>query len=351
MSTHAITSTGAAAVLLLLLTATPALAQKSLVSIKAPQAPAIDGGVDAPWEKAPAYKFTVDETPYKPENYKGMSKTTVTLKSMYDADHIYFLVQWEDPTESLGREPWVKQADGKWQKSAGKDSTGHENVYYEDKLAMFWNISTAGFDKRGCEVACHKARGGKIAGIEDKSPGRKYTDAAGETIDMWHWKAVRTNPVGQVDDQYVDNTRDPAKSANWGRKNDAKTGGGYEDNVKKDKSVPAWMSKTPSASKYWILDKEKAEFVDTFKPGDVVAGMVVAPFDGSRGDIAAKGVWKNGVWTLEMKRRLVTNGDKAQEQDVQFTDLKKPYYFGLSVFDNTGINHLYHEGVHRLTFK
>ena len=80
-------------------------------------------------------------------------------------------------------------------------------------------------------------------------------------------------------------------------------------------------------------------------------GIVVAPFDGSRGDIAAKGVWKNGVWTVEIRRKLVTTGDKVKEQDVQFDDLKKTYYFGVSVFDNTAINHTYHEGVHRLTFK
>ena len=351
MRTRALTSACTTALLSLLLTTAPALAQKSLVSVKTGQSPTVDGVVDAAWEKVPAYKFTVDQTSYKPENYKGITKSNVTMKSMYDAEHIYFLVQWEDPTESLTRGPWVKQPDGKWQRLAGKDSTGHENTYYEDKLAMFWNISAKGFDKKGCDVACHKARGGKIAGIEDKSPGRKYTDAAGETIDMWHWKGVRTNPVGQIDDQYVDDTKDPAKNENWGRKSDARTGGGYVDNVKKDKSGPAWMSKTPSANKYWILDEQKTDFVDTFKPGDVVPAIVIAPFDGSRGDIAAKGVWKNGAWTLEMKRKLVTSGDKAKEQDVQFTDLKKPYYFGLSVFDNTAINHLYHEGVHRLTFK
>jgi hypothetical protein len=351
MRTRTIMSTGTTALLFFLLAATPALAQKSLVSVKTGQAPTIDGAVDPAWEKVPAYKFTVDQNPYKPENYKGITKSSVTLKSMYDAEHIYFLVQWTDPTESLARAPWVKQSDGKWKKSEGKDSTGHENVYYEDKLAIFWNINTKGFDKKGCDAACHKARGGKIAGIEDKSPGRKYTEAEGETIDMWHWKAVRTNPVGQIDDQYVDHTKDPAKNANWGRRSDAKTGGGYEDNVKKDKSGPAWMSKTPSANKYWIMDAEKAELADTFKPGDVVAGIVIAPFAGSRGDIAAKAVWKNGAWTLEMKRKLVTSGDKAKEQDVQFTDLKKAYYFGLSVFDNTAINHLYHEGAHRLTFK
>jgi hypothetical protein len=338
-------------VLLVLLVATePASAQKSLVSIKTDQAPTIDGAVDASWEKAPAYKVRLDQTPYKPDNFKGITKTNATVKSMHDKENIYFLVQWEDPTQSLERVPWVKQPDGKWAQKRNRDQTGHENTYYEDKMAMFWNIGAKGFDKKGCDVACHKARDGKIAGIEDKAPGRKYTEAAGETIDMWHWKSVRSNPVGQIDDQYVDDTRDPKKNANWGRKGDSKTGGGYEDNVNKDKTGPAWMSKAPSG-KYWILPDEKTEFVDNFKPGDVVPAMIAAPFDGSRGDIKAMGVWKNGVWTVEIQRKLVTTGDKAKEQDVQFDDLKKTYYFGMSVFDNTQINHVYHEGVHRLTFK
>jgi hypothetical protein len=82
-----------------------------------------------------------------------------------------------------------------------------------------------------------------------------------------------------------------------------------------------------------------------------VPGIVVAPFQGPRGDLTAKGLWKNGQWTVEIKRTLVTAGDKAKEQDVQFDDLKRAYYFGVSVFDNSQINHVYHEGVHRLTFK
>ena len=341
----------AAVVLALVLSAMPALAQKALVSVKTDQAPTIDGAVDAAWEKAPAYKVALDETPYKPEGFKGLTKTNVTMKSMYDKDSIYLLLQWADPTRSVERSPWVKQPDGKWKQLKAADSTGHDNTYYEDKLGILWNINAAGFDKKGCDIACHKARGGKIAGIEDKSPGRKYLEP-GETVDMWHWKAVRTGPVGQVDDQYIDDTKDPTKNADWGRKGDAKTGGGYANNVNKDKTGPAWMNKTPSEeNKYWVLDDQKTEFVDTFKPGDVVGGIVIAPFTGSRGDLDARAVWKSGMWTLEIKRKLVTTGEKAKEQDVQFDDLKKTYHFGLSVFDNTQINHVYHEGAHRLTFK
>lgn len=334
-----------------LLLAGPALAQPSLVSVKAEKAPLIDGTVDALWERAPAYKVTLDKTVYEPSNgYKGVTKTTVTLRSMYDKEHVYFLVRYDDPTQSLARYPWVKQPGGSWKRLTNKDGTGHENTYYEDKFAFLWNINTAGFENKGCDTACHKARGGKIAGIEDTSPGRMYTDKPGEIIDMWHWKSVRTNPAGQIDDQYIDDTRDPKKNANWGRKNDAKTGGGFADNVKKDHPAPLFMSRA-SADKYWLMAADKTEFVDTFKPGDIVPSMIVEPFTGSRGDIEAKGAWKDGIWTIEIKGKLVTTGDKAREQDVQFDNLKKPYYFGLAVFDNTQINHVYHEGVHKLIFK
>ena len=340
-----------AVVLVLALSAMPAMAQKALVSVKTDQAPTIDGTVDAAWEKAPAYKIILDQTPYKPEGFKGLTKTNVTMKSMYDKDNLYVLLQWEDPTQSFERSPWVKQADGTWKQLKAADSTGHDNTYYEDKFALLWNINATGFDKKGCDVACHKARGGKIAGIEDKSPGRKYLEP-GQTVDMWHWKGVRTGPVGQVDDQFIDDTKDPTKNADWGRKGDARTGGGYSNNVNKDKTGPAWMNKTPSAeNKYWVLDDQKTEFVDTFKPGDVVGGIVIAPFTGSRGDLSARAIWKSGMWTLEIKRPLVTTGEKAKEQDVQFDDLKKTYFFGVSAFDNTQINHMYHDGVHRLTFK
>ena len=64
-----------------------------------------------------------------------------------------------------------------------------------------------------------------------------------------------------------------------------------------------------------------------------------------------KSVWKNGEWTLEIKRALVTTGEKADIQDVQFKDLDKAYYFGLAVFDNTQINHLYHKGPIELNFQ
>ena len=53
----------------------------------------------------------------------------------------------------------------------------------------------------------------------------------------------------------------------------------------------------------------------------------------------------------EIRRKLVTSGDKADVQDVQFDDLSKLYHFGISVFDNSQINHLYHDETLILKFK
>lgn len=306
---------------------------------------------DAVWAKAKALDVLVDQHPYKPENYKGIKATTVAVQSVYDANNIYFKVQYDDPTKSLARFPWMKQEDGSWKMKKDLDSTGHENTYYEDKFAMFWNINTKGFEKKGCAIACHMAKEGKNNGFSDKAPGRKYTRNLKETIDMWHWKSVRGEPVGQFDDQFVDNVNDPKVNKNWGRHGDEKTGGGYKDNVNKEKTSPVFMSKNKDSKDLWILDEDKVPFVDTFKAGDMVPSIIVAPFEGSRADIPSKAKWENGKWTILFKRALTTNYPKSAMQDVQFSDLSKPYYFGLAVFDNSAINHTFHEGSIKLLFK
>ena len=134
---------------------------------------------------------------------------------------------------------------------------------------------------------------------------------------------------------------------------DAKRSGGYNKyNHNGTKSGPAYMN-SPNGEEniYWVLARTKTKFVDTFKTGNIVPGVVISPFKGSRADIRAKGVWKNGQWTLEIKRALVTTCEKAEIQDVQLKDLNKAYYFGLAVFHNTQINHLYHDGPIELNFQ
>ncbi|MBI3076775.1 MAG: ethylbenzene dehydrogenase [Deltaproteobacteria bacterium] len=322
-----------------LLAGQPEAQQRNLLLAKKVDAPPVlDGMMDDLWRQAQPVTVKV----VGGRNLPG-GTTDVTLRAVYTADMIYFLVQYKDPTESLRRAPWQKQADGSWKKPRDpNDRGGDNNLYYEDKCAWIWNISSPAFESRGCLSACHTGEG--------KPFGNKYTRDAGELLDMWHWKGVRTGTVGQIDDQYVDSTRyDKERSPNAGRKSDPKTGGGYDDNVSADKKGPKFaLPGNRPAPPYWILDGEKEALDDSrYKAGGEVPGIVVAPFTGDRGDIAAKHVWKDGMRTIEISRRLVTGSGF----DVQFSDLKKPYAFGVAVFDNAQVRHAYSPGVLKLVFE
>jgi hypothetical protein len=322
-----------------LLVAEPEAQQKNLlIAKKAAAAPTLDGAMEDAWKDAPALTVKV----ISGKNLPG-GTTDVTLRALYTADMVYFLAQYKDPTDSVKRAPWQKQADGSWSKLTDpNDKGGDNNLYYEDKFAVIWAINSPTFEQRGCLAACHTGEG--------KPFGNKYTASAGERLDMWHWKGIRTGTIGQFDDQYVDNTKyDKEKSPNAGRKSDPKTSGGYVDNVTDDKKGPKFALKGQKpAPPYWIVDADKEPFDGAkYKAGDEVPGIIVAPFAGDRGDIAAKHVWKDGVMTIEFARKLAT----ASEFDVQFSDMKKEYAFGVAVFDNAQVRHAFGAGVLKLKFE
>ena len=72
---------------------------------------------------------------------------------------------------------------------------------------------------------------------------------------------------------------------------------------------------------------------------------------GGRADILARNHYENGMWTLEVMRSLKTEGENAKTQDVQFADTGKSYPFGIAVFDNSQINHLFHVETLEMKFK
>ena len=321
------------------LTAGPLDAQTKnvLAAKKVAAAPATDGSLDTAWNGATP--LTVKAIGGK--NFPGGS-SDITLRAVYTADTVYFYMTYKDPTESVKRSPWVKQADGSWkQLKDPADKGGDNNTYYEDKMAMIWAINSPGFEAKGCMAGCHTGEG--------KPFGNKYLPS-GEKADIWHWKGVRTGTIGQIDDQWLDDTKyDKDKAPEAGRKSDPKTGGGYADNVNEAKSGPKFALKgNKPAPPYWIVDSEKEPFDDSkYKAGDEVPGIVVAPFTGDRGDIGVKSSWKDGTYTLVFWRKLATNSDF----DVQFTDMKKQYAFGVAVFDNAQVRHAYVPSVLKLTFE
>jgi len=296
-------------------------------------APQVDGAAESLWDDVPAVSvLTVGGA--------NAGSHQVSLKSVYSGDRVYFLVQWTDPTQSTMRFPWVKQDDGSWMQL--NDGSDHDEiVYYEDKFAFIWNIdnSIAGFNQGGCMVTCH-------VGEANKAYGNKYAPTADGRGDIWHWKGVRSNPVGYADDQYLDGQQWSEDNGSAGRHSDPSDGGGYVNNKNEAGDAPAFAGPNGAGGPYWILNSEKSEFVDTFSAGDEIPGIIVEQPLGDRADISAKGTYGADGWTLEISRALVT----GSEYDVQFDNLGESYYFGIGAFDNAQVRHAYQTGVTALSF-
>lgn len=350
----------ASATLAAIALAASAHAADTLTAVKVAQPPKLAAlAADPAWAKAKPVSVALSGG----ENFKA-GATTAKIKAVYTADTLYMLVQYADPTESVRRSPYVKQADGSWKKLSDPDDKGGDNnKYYEDKLALIWDVghSIKGFAQQGCMAACH-------AGEQGKPYGNKYLANEGEIGDIWHLKSIRTGYIGQVDDQYLDHTRfDKEKSPEAGRKSDPKTGGGYAD-IKLVDGKPEFMHKSglpaatgtpvkvastaktggiPKGMAYYLNSDDKVAFDDSrFKPGDEVASILVAPFTGDRGDISTAIRWNHGQWTVVMARKLVTGG----KYDVQFGNLDDTYHFGVAAFDNAQVRHAFHAGALQLKF-
>jgi ethylbenzene dehydrogenase len=317
----------------------------TLNAVKTSAAPNLDGVAnDAIWGSAP--KIPINTV--KGANFGGTGATTGSLQAAYMGDTLYVLLQYKDATLNYQRSPYQKQADGSWKKLKDPDDKGGDNnVYYEDKAAFIWDIddSIFGFGKRGCQMSCHSGEPGKPY-------GNKYTEEEGELGDIWHVKSVRSLPLGYIDDQYLDHQRhDAEKAPGAGRHSDAKTGGGYKNIGMKD-GKPEFMNKNGKAANkggtYWLPASEAAPFDDSkFVAGDEVASIMTERPTGDRGDISSGAKWDNGVWTIEIARKLTT-GSKT---DVQFDDLGKEYWFGVATFDNAQVRHSYQEKAIKMVFQ
>ncbi|MEX1241570.1 MAG: ethylbenzene dehydrogenase-related protein [Cyclobacteriaceae bacterium] len=346
--------------------------ETDLISVKVNAPPTVDGTVDPLWENSPKLQFSTAVPEVTGDVFRGYTANiipSVTLRSAYDDNNIYFLAEWVDPTQSLAREPWYFDAATKrWKKESGAPAfspTGSitRQAFYEDKFAMLWNVnnSVSGWNSGTCYKSCHTG----LPASDGSS--RHFTNFGTEKIDMWHWKSVRLNPIGQFDDQHQSNLYPN------GRKSDSSTSGGEKSNSQTlnqpgigDVSVPTYI--IPGRTNYyWILQSEidnstalQVTAIDengvltlsdatTIDPNTdvafqrdgstvgakVIPGIYTAPIVGSRGDITCRGIYTGTGWIVEYTRALKT---ADSEFDIDFSSLSDQY-FGFSIFENAQIAH------------
>ena len=307
----------------------PALVGRQLVAGRIDAVP--DDLAGLPWDEAP---------PLRVELAGGAGfdrgRTEVTLRALHDGNELFVLAEWNDPTEDRRYTPWEK-TDGAWQHRV--TSKGDESVYYEDKFSLvFPTVPDWRFERVGCALYCHA------------DSGRPYGyKGADQTVDVWHWKAVRTDPVGQVDDKYW--LGFDLEQKNVARHGDPKKGGGYKANAVPGENRPAFLADGPSAVRHGAILSDHAlkytpEAAAGVPAGTVVPGIVAAPFQGDRGDVSCQSRHEDGRWRLFIRRRL----DTGSEHDTAFVPGGR-YAFGCAAFDHTSNRHAYGLSSYRLVLE
>ncbi|MEE8404683.1 MAG: ethylbenzene dehydrogenase-related protein [candidate division Zixibacteria bacterium] len=245
--------------------------------------------------------------------------TNILVKSFRNRRYIFFLFQWQDESRSYNRQ--LIKTDSGWIEQKSDSSIFGESVYFEDQLAVSFHRSSS-----GCLESCHLGN--------SQQAGRHYTN--GDTADVWIWRALSTNPVGEADDGWW---AAAANDSSAGIRFDNSAGGGYASNLNREWDEPYFLSYHP-AFRYWIDMRSKYFMpyrfsLDIFDVGAIQPAVVTAPFTGDRGDIRVWGNWANGVWTVELSRSLKT----GSPFDIA---LMGTVWMSLAPFDNSEKMHSYH---------
>jgi PAS domain S-box-containing protein len=298
---------------------------------------------EAAWKKAKRLTVNIQDG--------TIGDIEIGMQAAYDQERIYFFARWPDSTKSLIKNAWIYDKKTKqWVKKlkdfklSGKNITEKEIIENEDRFSIKWNIdnSVKGFNSIGCQVLCHG--------------DRMHTNGPDERVDTWHWKGARNYLLRYMDDKWLNNKKTIGwdyKDIEAARQSDSLDkasgleglGGNYIDNSQtimiqgKAVKIPLyWEPGSHNEDALFITQEEikngeaiKIAHPDQINQNHIVPGYVLFRPIGSRGDIDAVGMWKDGFWNLEFSRRLVT----GNADDVQF-DITKNYRFGIAVMDNCG---------------
>lgn len=235
-------------------------------------APVLDGS-DSDWQG-------ISETVI-PLKKSGTNVTvaipSVSIKSGIIGDEIYIFMQWDDATKDDQHKPFI------WNSAQNKYVAGEQR---EDRLALQFEM--------------------------DGDYTVNWLSGNSFEADTWHWKAARSNPIGLVHDKRTIIGTAPVKKAYK-----ATTENGATIYIQRpgDKGDKLYTTKRYST-------KEK----------DMMPKYILATDPkGSVADVHCKGIWKDGKWSLEIKRKLNT----GHPDDIVFTE-GKTVKAGLAVFDHSG---------------
>ena len=268
------------------------------------------------------------------------------FKVAYDDENIYWRFEWDAPNGSFYHDLFAYE-DGEWVRYGESPVGSEEFGFYEDRMTFFVDDgSVPYFAQYGGFITAisdqmrfftDEASEEEVEAVIGESDLRKWlpgtrTDfydwttvrseeelealtEAGYFLDLWHWRAHRSNPVGFADDTLV----------TWYRLSDEGTGP-FATNWDSDLEQPNFMfdpditgqyalrwerlvNREYTQDDYYYLSEDIAVPFDPdhdWQEGDVIPRRLLREPDGSRGDIFANGIWDQEMWHVDLMRALDT---------------------------------------------
>ncbi len=311
------------------------------------------------------------------------------VQAAFNNDTFFWRVSYRG--EEGKRHEYIRYTNGAWQREGGDrrdaqatidgdaqqgDQTINSTIY-EQRTTIMVNdpgaaIHVDNFGKFGCFLTCHNDSRHMPEWVSANGHDGKYIDpaeatgsASGDTVlDLCHWRAARSNPIGRADDQHIIALNfvpgDGNGSDDGGRKGDGGTSvltsqgivNGVPEflldpNTTSGKFAFAWENfwETP----FYYMTQDDAEQVGPLAPnpgtlayadalalgyapteGDTVPRRILRAGAGSRADITVYGTTFNpetpdssyGVWNVQMQRAMdTTNADDIALVDGQLYDV------------------------------
>lgn len=293
--------------------------------------------------------------------------TDIRVKVVQNEIEAFFHISWDDTSHSLSHLPLHKTKTG-WQVLENGFYHFDEKTYYEDKFAIIIS-NNCDFAAANTAHLGPKPLADKPANWHGK--GYHYTTDKSTTdqsiVDLWQWKAVRTNNMILMDDNYIGGpaqVRAGKRRYTAGYQTDAKQSGAYVMNwqwYKPNGIVPkripldtSVLQTTGNNLQYdklfpvlpWDDTKPYRAEHDTFAIGSTLPSVLYRSnrFEGDRADVRAFARWNDGQWSLELSRKLVT----GSQYDIS---LKENVCLWFAAFDHSQTAHTRHVRPLQLKFR
>lgn len=271
------------------------------------------------------------------------------VQAAYNDEDIFWRFEWETDSPHYFHDYLVYEG-GEWVRYGGEPDGSHDYPINEDRLTFFLDDgSVEGFSEYGGfltvasftrNMSPEDIEGEEVeevfgegtddirkllpAVLDDPTDWRTRLDddeiarqqEAGYFLDLWHWRAHRSNPIGFSDDQHVVDHR-------YSDSGD----GPYDTNWDDEVEQPEYMFDPDATGQhamdwdrvldldygmddaYFLSDDNAVEFDPDhdWQDGDVIPRRILSDPTDSRGEIFAQGIAQNGVWNLELQRALDTD--------------------------------------------